>query len=143
MTVDPTAKNFDGMHLLVSCVPSGDGADFGESADLCNNMSALYQNQGAQVDIEIPDEEGGTVNRGDETAERSATKPDLIVELTARRIHSENSPILWFLCYASATLIPAITEATFAQDVSIRDSDGFLLVSDTLQARFIRYFGLA
>ncbi len=142
VTVDPAAKNFDGVHLLVRCIPSGDGADHGESEDLCNNMNALYTNQGAKVDIEIPDEEGGGVTRA-EGADAPTEKPDLIIELKARRIHSENSPILWFLCYASATLIPAITEATFAQEVSIRDADGFVLVNDTLQARFIRYFGLA
>lgn len=143
VTVDPSAKNFDGTRILVRCVPSGDGADQGESEDLCNNMSALYANQGAKVDIEIPDEEGAGVNRGGESDRRPDEKPDLIIELRARRVHNDNSPILWILCYASLTLIPAITEATFAQDVSIRDSEGFILVNDTLQARFIRYFGLA
>jgi len=142
VTVDPSQKNFEGLNLLVRCVPSGDAADYGESEELCNNMSQLYSNQGAKVEIEIPDEEGGAGNRGD-ASDAEHQKPDLIMELRARRIHVDNSPILWMLCYASGTLIPSITEATFAQDVSIRDSDGFLLVSDTLQARFIRYFGLA
>jgi hypothetical protein len=143
VTVDPAAKNLDGVRVLVRCIPSGDGADHGESEDLCNNMSALYGNQGAKVDVEIPDEESGIIGRGSEGAEAPTEKPDLIVEVKSRRVHSENSPFLWLLCYATATLVPAITEATFAQDVSIRDADGFLLVSDTLQARFIRYFGLA
>ncbi|MBL8956949.1 MAG: hypothetical protein JNK82_39615, partial [Myxococcaceae bacterium] len=130
VTVDPSAKNLDGKHIVVRCVPSGEGADHGESEDLCNNMSALYTNQGAKVDVEIPDEESGLVSGGSEGSEAAGEKPDLIIELRARRVHNDNSPILWLLCYASATLIPAITEATFAQDVSIRDSDGFLLVSD-------------
>jgi len=51
--------------------------------------------------------------------------------------------VWWVLCWASATLIPALTEYTFAQDIKILDGDGFLLASDTLQARFVRYFGLA
>src|SRR5262245_17340337 len=86
VTVDPSRKNFDGMRLLVRCIPSGEGADFGESVDLCNNMNALYTNQGAKVDVEIPDDEGGTVSRGDEETERPNAKPDLIIELKARRV---------------------------------------------------------
>jgi hypothetical protein len=146
--VDMTLPNFNGLRLLVRCTP-GDGADFGESEDLCNNMQTLYSNQGAKVEIEIPPEpsENGenteNAGGGEPPPERSGLKPDLIIDLKARKVHSENSPLLWVLCIASATLIPAITEATYAQDVVIRDPEGFLLVQDSLQARFIRYFGLA
>lgn len=151
VTVDPTLPNFEGLRLLVRCTPA-EGADQGESEELCQNISALYSNQGAQVDTEVPDETGiGGVQRGADAEEEGAaagkgarsSKPDLIIELKARRVHGENSALLWALCVASFTLIPAITEATYAQDVVIRDAEGFLLVSETLQARFIRYFGLA
>ena len=64
------------------------------------------------------------------------------MELSSRMLHSENSTILWILCWASATLIPAVTESTFSQEVVLRDADGFLLGSDSLQARMVRYFGL-
>jgi hypothetical protein len=40
------------------------------------------------------------------------------------------------------TLVPAITEFTFAQEVTILDSSGFQLASDTLQGRFVRYCGV-
>lgn len=150
VTVDPSAPNFSGLRLLVRCLPA-EGADQGESDELCQNMSALYTNQGAKVDVEVPDESGiGGVQRSaddDDDArpgkKAPGPKPDLIIELKARLVHYENSAFLWALCVASATLIPGITEATFAQDVVIRDAEGFLLVSETLQARFIRYFGLA
>lgn len=151
-SVDPSAQNLAGLHVLVRCVPS-EGADQGESSELCQNMSALYSNQGARVDTEVPDEQGLGIERNEaEGPEQWAqpgqaaappSRPDLIVELKARRVHEDNSAALWVLCLATFTLVPAITEATFAQEVMIRDADGFLLVSDTLQARFIRYFGLA
>lgn len=149
VTVDPAApNNFTGLRLLVRCVPAA-GADQGESEELCQNLSTLYTNQGATVDVEIPDEAGGGgVQRGEAQDDEEAGgpklpgKPDLIVELKARRVHSEHSAVLWAVCIASLTLIPHITEATYAQDVVIRDAEGFLLIADTLQARFIRYFGL-
>lgn len=154
VTVDPSAPNLDGLRLLVRCIPS-EGADQSESDELCQNMSQLYSNQGAKVSTEVPDEEGIGVNRteaqdaeewaqpGQAAKGKDPSKPDLIIELKARRVHGENSPVLWALCIATFTLVPAITEATFAQDVMIRDAEGFLLASETLQARFIRYFGLA
>lgn len=142
VTVDPGLPNLEGLNLLVRCVPSGDGADQGESEELCQNMQQLYSNQGARVETEVPEEEGGGATKGGFEDWGEKAKPDLVIELRARRLHWENSPVLWALCYASLTLVPAITEATFAQDVSIRDADGFLLIQDTLQARFIRYFGL-
>ena len=42
----------------------------------------------------------------------------------------------------SFTLVPTIAEFTFAQEVTIRDGAGFVLASDSLQGRFVRYFGL-
>ena len=49
--------------------------------------------------------------------------------------------LLWILSIGTLTLVPAITDYTFAQDVTLRDASGFLLGSDTLQGRFVRYFG--
>ena len=56
-------------------------------------------------------------------------------------MHHENSAILWFLSIVSFTLVPTIAEFTFAQEVTIRDRAGFVLASDSLQGRFVRYFG--
>jgi hypothetical protein len=144
--IDPREKNFEGTHLLIRCIP-GDWADGSESQTLCQNMSTLFANQGAKVDIEVPGESLEGVD--DEPIERRPktqapkTKPDLIMELTARRLANDNNPLNWIICYATLTLFPAITDVTFAQDVIVKDSDGFLLVRDSLQARFVRYFGIA
>ena len=40
----------------------------------------------------------------------------------------------------AAALVPAQSEYAFAQDVTIKDSTGFLLASDRLEGRFIRHF---
>jgi len=132
--INPDHNNFEGLKLLLKCLPT-DYTDSGDSEILCQNLRTLFDNQGAQVELEVPDSD---VPKPDE----EAAKPDLIVELTSRQLHSENSALQWALCYASFTLIPAVTEATFAQDVILRDTDGFLLGQDSLQGRFVRYFGL-
>ena len=48
---------------------------------------------------------------------------------------------MWALCYASFTLVPAVSEFTFAQDAVVRDGSGFLLATDTVQGRIVRQFG--
>jgi hypothetical protein len=73
--------------------------------------------------------------------EEGEKPPDLIIDLSPRLLHQDDVPILWLLSYLTFTLVPAITEFTFAQDVAIRDGEGSLLVADSLQGRFIQYFG--
>ncbi len=132
--INPELNNFEGLRLMVRCLPS-DYTDTGDSEVLCQNIRTLFANQGAEVELEVPE--------GDlPTREEPAARPDLVLELTSRAVHSENSSLQWLLFYASATLIPAVTEETFAQEVVLRDADGFLLGSDSLQGRFIRYVGL-
>ena len=46
------------------------------------------------------------------------------------------------LCAFTLTLVPMMEEQSFAQDVTVRDSSGSLLASDSLQSRFIEYFGV-
>jgi hypothetical protein len=147
VAVDPQDPNFKGQRLLVRCIP-GEWADPGESQTLCQNVSTLFSNQGAKVDVEIPGETFGEDDEHEAPAVRAAQKarappsrPDLIIELSARRLAYDNTGLNWFLCWATLTLIPAVTDVTFAQDVVVKDADGFLLVQDSLQARFIRYFG--
>jgi hypothetical protein len=134
VVVDPEVGNFDGMKLLLRCIP-GEYMEQEDAVLLCRRLRPMFTNQGAEVDVEIPTGRG--VLR-----EPTATKPDLILDLSARLLHDENSIMLWILSIGTLTLLPAITEYTFAQDVSVRDSNGFLLGTDTLQARFVRYFGL-
>jgi hypothetical protein len=135
----PDVANFEGARVLLRCVP-GDWIDAADSRQLCKNLRALFTSQGAQVDVEVPRGRGAGLGRGEAGAE--ATKPDLVVDLSARLLHEENSALLWALSLASLTLVPAITEYTFAQDIVIRDAQGFQLAADTLEARFERTFGL-
>jgi hypothetical protein len=135
VVVDPQIANFEGQRVLVRCIP-GDYLQPSDAVQLCRNVRTLFANQGAEVDVEIPrpgasarDEQGGP-------------KADLIIDLKARLVHEENSALLWTLSGLTFTLVPAITEFTFAQEVTILDSSGFQLASDTLQGRFVRYCGV-
>lgn len=135
VVVDPHIANFEGQRMLVRCIP-GDYLQPDDAEQLCRNVRSLFTKQGAQVEVEVP--RAGRSARDDQ----AEAKPDLIIDLKARLVHEENSGLLWTLSVMTFTLVPAITESTFAQEVTIRDSSGFLLASDTLQGRFIRYTGV-
>jgi hypothetical protein len=53
-----------------------------------------------------------------------------------------NDPVSWVLFVLSFSVVPAVTETSFAVDVIIRDESGFLLVSDSLQGRLVRRLGV-
>ncbi len=143
IVVDPRASNLVGMEVIVHCVP-GDKLGPQDASRLCRNVGALFANQGAQVRTFSE----ATLRTDDaldslSDSEASSDGADLIVELRSRRVHESDDPLLWLLCYSTFTLVPAVTEFTFAQDVTIRDGEGFLLVTDTLQGRLIRRFGVS
>ena len=132
--VDPRLANFEGMRLLVRCVP-GDYLKAPDADLLCRKVGALFRNQGARVETDVP--RNGRLSR----RLQEGAQPDLVVELSSRLLHKDTSGPLWALTVLSLTLVPAFTEYSVAQDVSIRDASGFLLASDSLKARFIEYFG--
>lgn len=132
--INPELANFEGVNLMVRCIPS-DYTDTGDSEVLCNNVKLMLSNQGANVTTEVPEAD---LPPDDEAAK----KPDLIMELQSRLVHSENSALVWALFYGTFTLFPAITDATFSQDVVLKDSEGFLLGQDKLEGRFTRYVSL-
>ncbi len=135
VAVDPQIANFEGQRMLVRCIP-GDYLEPDDAQQLCRNVRSLFTKQGAQVEVEVP--RAGMSARG----EQEGPKADLIINLRARLVHQENSALLWTLSGLTLTLVPAITEFTFAQEVTILDSSGFQLASDTLQGRFVRYTGV-
>lgn len=135
VVVDPEVANFPGLRLLVRC-HAGDYLDTSDAQTLCRNVGTLFRNQGAQVELEVP-----RAGRSGRDREEGA-KPDLIVDLKARLLHEEDSAVLRVLSVFTWTLVPTIHEFTMAQDVSIRDGSGSLLVSDSLQGRFIEYMGV-
>jgi hypothetical protein len=136
VAIDPGLPNFQGQRVLLRCFP-GEYLRPKEAAILCRHVRRLFTNQGARVQAEVP---RGAVNLPAGAGPKAA-RPDLIIDLQARLLHEENSALLWIVSGLSLTLIPAITDTTFAQDVTIRDADGALLLSDTLQGRFVNYFG--
>lgn len=134
VAIDPETANFAGLRLRVRCLPN-DALSAAELDVLCQRVSALFSNQGAEVDTVT--ERGGLSDELDGTAR----KPDLVVDLKARVLQQERNALLWMLSSMTMTLMPMVEEYVFAQDVTIRDAEGFLLVSDSLQGRFVRYIG--
>ncbi|HEX5751622.1 MAG TPA: hypothetical protein VFZ09_35700 [Archangium sp.] len=132
--VDPQLANFEGMRLLVRCVP-GDYLNASDTDLLCRKVGSLFRNQGARVETDVS--RSGRPSR----SFQDGTPPDLVVDLTSRLLHKESSGVLWALTVISLTIVPAVTEYSVAQDVTIRDASGFVLASDSLKARFIEYFG--
>jgi hypothetical protein len=133
--IDPQLANFQGQRLLVRCVP-GEYLRPADAQRLCIKVRSLFAVQGAEVEVEVPIEgrPGGPA--------QAELRPDLSIELRSRLLHQDNSKLLWFLSVFSFTLVPTIAEYTFSQEVTIRDSAGFVLASDSLQGRFVKYFGV-
>jgi len=133
VVVDYEAMNLPGVNLIVRCLP-GELLSANEASALCRKVGALFEHQGAEVRTTVH-------ANGPLDEEAGAAPPDLILELRARRVHQANDPLRWAAFVASFTLFPAVTESTFAQDVTIRDGGGSLLATATLQGRLVRRFG--
>jgi hypothetical protein len=144
VVVDPTLPNFDDVQLDVHCIPAGllSGQ---EASALCAKVGTLFENQGARVRTHVSegreDDEGFEIDEEGEGTASDVPRTALSVVLRAREVHSSNDPLSWAFCFASFTLVPAITESTFAQEITIRDGSGSLLLSDTLEGRLVRRFG--
>lgn len=142
VAIEPRAGNFKGLRLELNCNPS---FQFGyEDELLCARAGKLFELQGATVRIRtqgmVADEEDAAAQAGGPP--KAEAPVDLRVDFTSRVVHEEKSYLLWLLTFASATLIPGYNEYTVAQDLTVRDADGFLFASDHWQARFVRYMGV-
>ena len=138
--LDTAVANFDTLRLSVIC-DRGDLLSRGEARVLCQYVGTLFENQGAEVSTRVSDE-GPDVFIDAVEEEKPAPEVDLEMVLSSRQVHTSFDPVSWALFYMSATVVPAVTERTFALDVVIRDGTGFLLVSDSLQGRIIRRAGV-
>ena len=143
--VDIQAPNFTGVSLTVYCVPGPDLSPQ-EASVLCQHVGTLFDNQGAEVRTVtssrgLQDDDLIGMTEEDNEGEDAIPTTDLILELRGRRLSESNDPLLWTLCYATFTLVPAVSEFTFAQDAVVRDGSGFLLATDTVQGRIVRQFG--
>jgi hypothetical protein len=146
VVVDPQAENLSDVRLAVTCL-SGDFLSRQETLGLCRKMEALFEIQGAEVTLV---DSGSAFSQSDEVSASSESdveavarpRTDLSLELRSREIHKSVNPLSWVLSIGTFTVLPAVSDSTFAQDVVIRDETGFLLVSDSLQGRVIRRFGV-
>lgn len=136
VVVDPGSPNLEGVKLKVRCIP-GDIMETGQAQDLCRRATTLFSNQGAQVRTEVPVDGRSTSSSDD------GEKPDLVLDLDSRLLHKEENKLLAGLSGVTLTIVPAVTEESFAQDITIRDGEGALLATDSFQARFITYVGIA
>lgn len=134
VAVDPRLPNFEGVKLLVRCIP-GDDFTAGDADTLCRKLGTLFRNQGAEVDQEVPRDGRSRLHDAD------AVKPDLVLDVRSRRLHHEYNRALALLSAMTFTIIPTVEEESYEQEVIVRDGSGALLASDTYQARFTEYFG--
>ncbi|MBX2799666.1 MAG: hypothetical protein KTR31_18455 [Myxococcales bacterium] len=135
VVVDVQAPNLADVRVALRCIP-GDLFDATEAGVLCERVSVLFENQGAEVQVI---EEGGFF---EEVVEGEEVEPaDLTVRLEGRKVEQATYPLSWVLCAGSFTLLPGVREHTFATDVIVRDAKGFLLATETLEGRLVERFG--
>ncbi len=134
VVVDPQLANFEGVKLLVRCHPS-ENLSANDAVKLCRSVSTNFRNQGALVEVEIP-----RPNRGANPRDEGEN-PDLVMDLRSRMVNQHDGGALIILTYLTLTMVPMVQEYTLAQDVTLRDRDGTILVQDTMQGRFVEYLG--
>lgn len=142
VVIDTGIANFQDVALDIYCLP-GRGLALGEAASLCRKVAQLFENQGAQVSTAL--HERRLVDPTDAVVDGGESPPratSLVLELRAHDLDVSKDPLSWLLCFGTFTLVPGVTEITFAQDVVIRDASGFLLSSETQRGRIVRRFGL-
>ena len=136
VAVDMNHAHLADLSLSLKCTP-GPALDEDEAQDLCRKLAQLFENQGAQVETQMSGSgvddlptAGAAPGEGTGTA-----KMALNVDLSARLIHADKTRIFWWWSI--------MTDYTFAEDVVIRDENGFLLVKDTLTGRFVARMGFS
>lgn len=136
--IDTRVGNFPGLRIQINC-HTGGPLDSSYARILCRRLAVLLSNQGAVVRTNQED----ALPAPDDDAPDEANQPDfdLRMDLRARRVHLQHNYLLWGISLATLTLFPTTGVKTIAQDIVIRDSTGFLLASETLQARLVRHVG--
>ncbi|MFN3197556.1 MAG: hypothetical protein ACE366_03895 [Bradymonadia bacterium] len=140
IAIDTGYANFADLEIDLHCLP-GEVLDTSEARELCQKLARLFENQGATVQTStrikaIRAEDRVVPAQGEGEAAQQPAKKDegrLQIELSARMIHKEESA--WFFFWTR------VDEYTFAQDIVIRDGQGFLLARDSLIGRFMQRVG--
>jgi hypothetical protein len=134
IAVDPQSPtNFANTRVLLRCHPS----DAVWPDELCRNLRSSLSKQGATVTTEVvrPSPRAAP-------AAPSETPAQFIIDITSKLIHASGDTILSLLNIVSFTIVPAVTEETFGQEISIRDGQGFILAQQSFQERFVKSFGI-
>jgi len=133
IAIDPGYANFEDLDVSLRCL-SGPALDSTDAGTLCRRVSRLFENQGARVTVrtgaEAPVDDAPA---GDERAAAEARpRAALSIEIAARVVNRESTHYLF---------VEYLSDYTVAQDITIRDETGFLLVRDTLTGRFVTRVG--
>lgn len=135
--VDPTAPNLADVDLEVVCVPK-ELLNNQTAGALCRRVGLLFENQGARVTTSV----GAAPEPDDEAPDGEGPRPvALRLELRARQLHQASHPLSWAATIATLSIVPAMSEFTFEQDVVVRDGSGVLLAEDTLRGRMVHWYG--
>lgn len=130
IAIDPTVANFTDTRIELRCL-KGQGLEESDVRTLCRKLTRLFENQGAQVAARTSyDPQVADAGEAEPEAPQRATR--LSVELRPSVVHAEAIAPFWW---------DSASDFTFAQDVTIRDQTGFLLVRERLVGRFVRRLG--
>lgn len=140
IVIDPQQRNFEHVELDLYC-QAGDHLDGIQAGVLCGKVATLFEVQGAIVHPRVDSQPPAHLDEPDDTT-GEPRDVRLTVELRARQTYTDTHQLSWLICLGSLTFAPGIVETTFAQDVVISDDSGFLLLSDTLEGRLVRRFGI-
>lgn len=140
VALEPRADTFKGLNLEITCLPS-ETLERSDAERLCRHARRLFAEQGALVQTSTRAGAGG--NPMGQAADVQQPKgPTLKIDLSARIRRDDPNVVSWFLAIYTLTLVPAVTEHVFIQDVVVRDDSGFLLAKDTWEGRIIDYLGV-
>lgn len=140
VVVDTRAANFDDVSLTVRC-PQGNMLTPAETRVLCARVTRLFETQGATVRTAERGVVDDPLDPG-QAVVAATPRTDLTLEVRARKLHESRHPLSWMSSFVTYTLLPALHEVTFAHDVTVRDGDGFVLATDSIQGRLLTRFGL-
>ncbi len=136
LAVDPTLPNFSGVALDIACV-EGPDLPRADAAQLCARVGNLFENQGADVRTST-----GDPRVRDETPGAESERPaDLQLEIRSRTLTRGRYPWSWALCSISFTIVPAVRDFSFSQELIVRDPRGFVLAQKTLEGRIVESWG--
>jgi hypothetical protein len=136
VVVDAAAQNFAGTSVALRCLTNEDLPP-GDADRVCRRLCLALQMQGAECQSTVPrDADGGSLAFDGAGA-------DLTIEIESRLEHEDDYPALAIISSLTFTLVPAIDEQTFSQEIVVRGRDRSVLITDGFRARFVNYTGVA